>query len=301
VQIRTSSMPTRTHRPAFTLIEVLVVVGIITAVIAILLPALKKARSAAQAAQCLSNLRNLAASVQTYEYDNHGQLVVSQSSASLSYFFSYTVVADEAQNCSKVQICPATLDYGNADYTQRDAITVNSYGWNWWIQSFVQQSQALPPAPSNAVTLKPGTVRDASEVVLVADIMQTVNTGLSINGGGDGNVFDPFTIPGVNGNRQTPTQTLGNGSVLWLDGHASLEPAIPVPPSTPYNSSGNGNYVYELQLPPSYYNQNHIGYLARSATDLTSMNSEYYFVFQKEALASNTIAPYLDSSKALWK
>src|SRR5256885_9391716 len=62
------------RRRAFTLVELLVVIGIIAVLIALLLPALGRARAQAQTAACLANLRSIGQAINIYAVNNRQSL-----------------------------------------------------------------------------------------------------------------------------------------------------------------------------------------------------------------------------------
>lgn len=62
------------RRPAFTLVELLVVVAVLAILISVLIPALSKARQSAMQTACLSNMRQVGIALTTYAMNSEGRI-----------------------------------------------------------------------------------------------------------------------------------------------------------------------------------------------------------------------------------
>lgn len=153
---------------AFTLVELLVVIGIIAVLISILLPALNKARESAVAVQCASNLRQLVLGQHLYADAHEDKFTAYWSNTASTYFhrklepylikmMDKDAIGREARNVSALANCPASEDnlldptngFKMSTYAMTSAMTHRKWG------------------------LKRSKVRRSSEVILLGDARVT--------------------------------------------------------------------------------------------------------------------------------
>ncbi|HEV7300136.1 MAG TPA: prepilin-type N-terminal cleavage/methylation domain-containing protein [Tepidisphaeraceae bacterium] len=206
-------MEPKHHRySAFTLVELLVVIGIIALLISILLPALKKAQQSAQSVACASNMRQVGMAMIMYSSEHKSRFPSARwnagadSDVPLSSYFEkisrYMGIPDgEVGEAPKLrakgaQICPSMEPL---------MLRANSYGLNRHID------KRLYKQSRNLWDYKVSIRRPTSEVILVAEM--NFNSDFST----------PSPIPSY------PPPNLNEGPVefrhmkganyLWVDGH----------------------------------------------------------------------------------
>jgi prepilin-type processing-associated H-X9-DG protein/prepilin-type N-terminal cleavage/methylation domain-containing protein len=148
-----------THRRAFTLVELLVVVGIIAVLLGLLSPALGRARRQARAVVCLSNLRQYAATFHAYMSENKGKAPGYLGHGPLDLL---NIPRNDRVTQPPIAFCPEAAEIGTRVdnggqvdfyegaayhawgvwYARPPAVEVPwwglrgcSYGWNWWTAS----------------------------------------------------------------------------------------------------------------------------------------------------------------------
>lgn len=130
-----------TGKHGFTLVELLVVIGIIAVLIAILLPALAKAREQANSVRCASNLRQIGLTIRLFAQDHNQRVPYNQVGPfgapwwwNEMYVMDYNTLVNQYRLDPRIFTCPSNppydgsptnlaWDYGNLTEAQLSAIT----------------------------------------------------------------------------------------------------------------------------------------------------------------------------------
>jgi prepilin-type N-terminal cleavage/methylation domain-containing protein len=227
----TDRFPSRFHRArAFTLVELLVVIGIIALLISILLPSLSKAREQAIKVQCASNLRQWGIGLTQYCSANRGLFPYNgpaipgcpvggqdtswTSTCVQDFFKTYLTKNETLQERAKdnVMFCPSQTWHREHDMNLQGGLVGYIY---------LPYRQAIHPAPAGQMEYGPGAFTDGVEWVnkkkpagkyraapIACDIMQFDN---SVNSWAEASSHMKHGSP-------------AGGNFLFEDGHVTWYP-----------------------------------------------------------------------------
>lgn len=221
-------------KKAFTLVELLVVIGIIALLISILLPALNKARAAAIQTQCMSNHRQLMLGMQMYVTDNDGWGPLAERSAKDEkgntiwhrwfkepyigkYIGNRTVQHDRAQTTDLVY-CAAHPRTGGHDNI--------GIGINFRYGARIARVDK-PTNPNKVEQVKYTSIRTPSDMIVLVDISSNYRWEKYYF-----NEPNPANATGNNASGMVAYRHGKNTVVSFADGHVGSFTAVDPRPNT---------------------------------------------------------------------
>lgn len=237
---RTDGAMGRRGRRAFTLVELLVVIGIIAVLIAILLPALSAARRSARTVACLSNIRELGMVFRFYAGDNGGYLPrrvwTDMPGVSTGYTWPAELWARGYVKNLEIYSCPEMESMGGrADFRrQKDWLASRQptdsvlsqdfwkethYGFN--VRNLGSNFRKDPSSGWTGPSAKLEIIRSPSTKLLLADACNPLRYYGERRLYGAYDLWDSFGATRHAGGLHARHASAVN--ILWADGHASTE------------------------------------------------------------------------------
>ena len=222
------------RRKAFTLVELLVVIGIIALLIAILMPVLGRAREQANWIKCLSNLRQVGQAFMMYTNNNKGFFPRAGAGTDPLDWIYWEDTPPGANNQRNIDLSPLAPYLGipvNREIlkcpsdtgTRRSGVIYEfSYSSNYLITRLPPSFGAYPGESSNPLRITE-IVNSSHKILLIDETPETVDDGcwawMSQLGLGQ-NIISVRHMKRQE-QRQLLTQpNAGRGNVCFADGHA---------------------------------------------------------------------------------
>ncbi len=255
---------TLSTRRGFTLVELLVVIGIIALLISILLPSLNRARQSAASTVNLSNLRQLGTGLEFYRNDNNGIFPTHSSLKSLTtdatpptprvrwadriypYLESTDVFVSpllgEQGRLTAMKPWAHTIKTVGNMLDETDVAYYGGYGYNYQYLGNARVKVGNN-GPFYAAT---GRVRAAAETVAIADTKGSRDGDDTFDYDEGTYVIDPplqsFSL-GSLGSREGSADPAGPDNYGYTGGDGSAGTLVPEHRATPDERNGNGDKV----------------------------------------------------------
>lgn len=253
----------RAHgRPAFTLVELLVVIGIIGVLISILIPALSRARGQAIRLQCMSNVRSLLQYTVNYASSNRGWYPPLTPRLSWPYYFDCNERdSDKVDWRARIMkemglkrdffYCPANVEWNKDSLWGDSTATASVWGYTYFgsLQTITYPNPSgflivnedngapFPLSAQSSTRYYPSKAGEkAVYKVLWTDLTRTAGGGFYASYGSN------HVLGSYNSDFRADPNGRGGANVGYVDGHVEWVPQKALRPRWTKNSGGLDYY-----------------------------------------------------------